>query len=581
MMNGRQGSIHNTSEGGVSGKHPDADPLQFLLGTSTTDQFNTLQLPLRPAFCWKVEDIRFEFDSSFVTFNTDGSPGPATNPSDPTSDPIAAPQKKSDDIRDELKILAGLVNKNKGCPLSVFGHADPVGPAVDPDGYNKALSGRRATAIYALLISGTQLQTAVGLWQQIANEEHWGNNQRNVMQQATSLPAGTAMGTLISSYLPKICPPELKLGPQDFLAQGAGSDGKGDYQGCSSFNPLIIFSQAKEDSFAAGKNDQDQTVYDARNLANAPNRRVLVLIFPKGSKVDPDKWPCPSVKGDKSGCIKRFWSDGQARRSNRLPYEDRRFDETQDTFGCRFYHRLTDKSPCEVPPPPDPCTQKTFPARPVDKPISETISNATNPKWNGTYGWHSKYSVAVNRTNCSVTVTIKIKVVGDITDDQKSAWKSAVESKWNDKVKFVCTDPACKAACPDGYAVSVVLEFVTSGEHYPVTANQPGSGGTEGLNGTNGMQGWGVDDTVDITHEFGHMLGNPEEYFTTNGVDYTYGGTKQGYRDADGGIMNNPANNPLPRNYDLIRDEVAAAMGTGITCTTNDATAPAANAPQK
>jgi hypothetical protein len=569
MTNGRPSATLNTSAGGVSGEHPDADPLQFLVGPATTDQSNTLHLRLRPVFCWKVEDIRFDFDSSFVTFNPDGSPDPLTNPNDPTSDPTARPQGKNDDIRDELKILADFVNANKGCPLSVFGHADPVGPAVDPDGYNKALSGRRATAIYALLISRTQPAVATNLWQQIANEEHWGDNQKSVMQRATNLPASTSMAALISGYLPKICPQNLNLAPADFLAQGADPAGKGDYQGCSSFNPLIIFSQAKEDSFAAGKNDQNQQVFDARNLANAPNRRVMVLIFFKGSKVDPDKWPCPSAKGDKSGCIQRFWSNGQARRSSRLPDKDRRFEDTQDTFGCRFYHRLVEKSPCEVPPPPDPCTKKAFPAREVSKALTETISGATDPKWNKTFGWDSKFSLVVDRTNCSVTVTVKIKIVGTIGDAQKTAWKSAIETKWNGKVKMVCTDPACKAACPDGYSVSMVLEFVTSGEHYPVTANQPGSGGTEGLNGTNGMQGWGVDDTVDITHEFGHMLGNPEEYFTTNGVDYTYGGTKRGYRDDDGGIMNNPANDPLPRNYDFIRQQVMAVMGTGVACTTN------------
>jgi hypothetical protein len=567
MSDNRSGAIYNVSEGGVSGEHPSADPLQFLVGPTTEDQSNRLHLPLRPVFCWKVEDIRFAFDSSFVTFNPDGSPDPLTNPNDPTSDPIAKPYDKNDDIRDELKILADFVNANKGCPLSVFGHADPVGT----DDYNKALSGRRATAIYALLISRTQSDTAASLWQQIANDEHWGDNQKSVMQRATNLPAGSSMGALISAYLPKICPQELRLGPNDFLAQGADSSGKGDYQGCSSFNPLIIFSQTREDSFAAGENDRNQQVYDARNLANAPNRRVMVLIFYKGSKVDPDKWPCPSAKADKSGCMKRFWSDGQTRRSTRLSEKDRRFDDSQDTFACRFYQRLTEKAPCENPPVPDPCTKKAFPAREVDKAITETISGATDAKWNGTFGWDSKFSLVVDRTNCSVTATVKIKVVGTITDVQKSAWKSAIESKWNGKVKLVCTDPTCAAACPSGYAVSVVLEFVTSGEHYPVTANQPGAGGTEGLNGTNSMNGWGVSDTVDITHEFGHMLGNSEEYFTTNGFDYTYGGTKRGYRDDDGGIMNNPANDPLPRNYDSIRQQVIAVMGTGVACTTNAA----------
>ncbi len=79
------------------------------------------------------------------------------------------------------------------------------------------------------------------------------------------------------------------------------------------------------------------------------------------------------------------------------------------------------------------------------------------------------------------------------------------------------------------------------------------------------MTGWGVDDTTDITHEFGHMLGCPEEYFTTDGTDYTAGGTKSGFRDAVGGIMNNPSNDPKPANYKLIRENAAAAMGVACT----------------
>jgi len=79
-----------------------------------------------------------------------------------------------------------------------------------------------------------------------------------------------------------------------------------------------------------------------------------------------------------------------------------------------------------------------------------------------------------------------------------------------------------------------------------------------------------MNDTVDVTHEFGHMLGNPEEYFTTDGVDYSEGGTKQPFRDPSGGIMNNPANNPLPRNYDPIKAAAQSAMG-GSSCSTRTA----------
>ncbi len=347
MCDDNQATIHSASDGGVIGQHSDAQPNQFLVGSATGTETNLIRDPPVPILCWKVEDVRFAFDSSFVTYNTD----PLTNPDDPTSDPIASPFGTGD-IRDELKVLASQLQQNPGCPLSVFGHADPVGPAVDPDGYNKALSGRRATAIYALLISGTQPQKAANLWQGIANDpnEHWGTKQSQIMQQATGLPAGTSISALIPKYLAALVPPEflaLQIGPANFLAQGADSQGKGDYQGCSSFNPLIIFSQEEEDSFAPGADDKDPEVYDARNLANAPNRRVMVLIFKKGSKVDPNKWPCPSASGNKSGCILRFWSDGKTRRSNRLPDENRTYAKSHDTFACRFYDRLMTTSPCE------------------------------------------------------------------------------------------------------------------------------------------------------------------------------------------------------------------------------------------
>jgi hypothetical protein len=343
-VSNNQGAIHSATTGGVVGTHPASSLQPFPVGSATGNESNLIRFWPRPLVCWKVEDVRFAFDSSFVTFNTD----PKTHPEDTTSDPLALPFTFGD-IRDELKLLASQIQQNPGCPLAVWGHADPVGPAVDPDGYNKALSGRRATSIYALLISATEPSTAAALWQAIAvnPNEHWGSQQMQIMQQATGLPNGTPMNSLIRSYIPKLIPPEysaLQIGPSNFLAQGADSKGKGDYQGCSSFNPLIIFSQEKEDSFANATNDP--AVYEARNLANAPNRRVMVLLFQKGSKVDPNKWPCPRASDDKSGCIKRFWSDGDTRRFTRLPAQDRKYSDSKDTFACRFYDRLMNTSSC-------------------------------------------------------------------------------------------------------------------------------------------------------------------------------------------------------------------------------------------
>lgn len=226
-----------------------------------------------------------------------------------------------------------------------------------------------------------------------------------------------------------------------------------------------------------------------------------------------------------------------------------------------------------VPNCPDPCTTKVFTPKEVNESVSETISNAPDPytAWNGTYSWKSKFRVEPSRNPCGVKVVMKLKVSGTVTDDQKAAWKSACEGKWSGKVKLVCPDPACAEACPGGYPVTIEIQWVTSGEHYTITANSATAdeGGRAGLGGTTSMTGWGVDDTTDVTHEFGHMLGCPEEYFTTDGVDYTAGGTKAGFRDADGGIMNNPSNDPTTKNYEKIKKAAASAMG--LTCTVQTA----------
>jgi hypothetical protein len=465
-----QGEIHSVSEGGVIGEHPAPMPFKALVGPTTGTESNRIRDAPYPVLCWKVEDIRFDFDSSFVAPGTD----PDTNPSDPTSDPISKPYTQGG-IQQELKELAAQLQKHPGCPLSVFGHADPVGPAVDPDGYNKALSGRRATAIYALLISGTQASKAAGLWQTIAGQENWGQSQTQAMQQATGLPDGTSMSALISSYLPKLLPPEfvaLNIGPANFLAQGADSHGKGDYQGCSSFNPLLIFSQEKQNSFAAGANDQDPDVYAARNLANAPNRRVMVLVFNKNAKVIPAQWPCPSATGDKSGCIKRFWSDGQTRRSTRLPDTDREYSQTQDTFACRFYDRLMNDSPCYHG---NPCTVQITPTPLVvcagctGGTATETPTATGNPA-GGDFAWSSGDTTIATVTGAGASATVKGSTPGTTTI----------------KAAYTPDGPTCSATVPV-IAVRVLLELHNTDHVTPAPENSThdadvdASGGADGL----------------------------------------------------------------------------------------------------
>ena len=235
------------------------------------------------------------------------------------------------------------------------------------DAYNKSLSGRRAISVYAVLTRTTDM------WEHLysSSGENWGSAQMLAMltglnyapDQDDGLTTGAVSESLKSfqsdsgltphgynnaatrkklylAYMDKVAGKQLLLTNKDFLAQGASPDGRGDYQGCGEFNPVLLFSQADLDNFAQPENKAQ------RDAANAPNRRVMILLFPKGAKVTPDLWPCPKAEtSDFSACEKRFWSDGRQRLKNTA--DKRTFEKDRNTFACRFYERFTVNSPCE------------------------------------------------------------------------------------------------------------------------------------------------------------------------------------------------------------------------------------------
>ena len=296
------------SGGGISGKHTLQLGHELRVGPTAEDKHNTYRLALIPLACWHIKDIRFEFESSFVL----------------------------PDAVDEMQMLSQLHKDHPGAPLSLFGHADPVGN----DAYNKELSGRRVRAVYALLIRRE------AMWEELYSKPHslggdvWGQKSIHTMQDALGKPRATVSKAerplLFRLYMDFLCG-DLLLTPADFLAGGADPDGKGDYQGCGEFNPLLVFSKTEAAQFAGN--------HKKRNEENAPNRRVLGYMFRPGSLVSPDRWPCPRSKESTAACIKRFWSDAEKRRN---PSSERReFESTKDTFGCRFYHRIAVESPCE------------------------------------------------------------------------------------------------------------------------------------------------------------------------------------------------------------------------------------------
>ena len=321
-------SGHSSGDGGISADHKKLPLFPSLVAPTTDSQRNTIRHSLIPCACWKGNDMLFDFDSSLVL--------PA--------------------IRGEMRVLRGLMLRHSSVTtagqegampsLTVFGHADPVGS----DEFNKALSGRRAQAIYALLIRD------VKLWDQLFNNplgnDDWHRNAIETMQRALGREKATRLieasrHELFLAYMDGLCNAEgvsgeildFRLQRSDFLGGGADSGGKGDYQGCGEFNPLLVFSEDEAAEFAHSDSKGE------RDGANAPNRRVVIFLFKAGAKVDAATWPCPRVKEGTTDCTMRFWSNAPLRRQNQQTRREQ--GQTDDTFACRFYDRLARLSPCE------------------------------------------------------------------------------------------------------------------------------------------------------------------------------------------------------------------------------------------
>src|SRR5207249_2556919 len=120
--------------------------------------------------------------------------------------------------------------------ISIFAHADPSGT----DEYNKALSGRRAKAVYGLLLHD------VTVWDKLYNGPFGGDDwkKKNVLGVIKSFlgpGAPVSHHDLFLAYMKALSP--VAVTKTDFLGRGASPGGKADYQGCSELNPLVLLSK--------------------------------------------------------------------------------------------------------------------------------------------------------------------------------------------------------------------------------------------------------------------------------------------------------------------------------------------------
>jgi len=295
--------------------------------------FNRVVTPLQVIERFHLDDVHFEFASSFIL----------------------------PDAASSLVRVATMHVQEPLAKLALFGHADSVGQDAD----NKKLAGRRAMAVYGLVTRD------LDVWKQLYDTPHGADDWKGKSVQTMLYTLGHDPGpidgvhgectkaairafqasqglretgsvnnetrdALFTAYMDRVCldaqDQPFVLAPEDFLGGGADAKHKIDVQGCGEFNPVLVFSSAEDAAMAP----QDQ--HTRRSFEMAPNRRVTFFFFAPGVQVAVDPWPCPNVDEGPEGCKKRFWSDGETRR--KAGGTRREYVETRDTYACRFYDRL-------------------------------------------------------------------------------------------------------------------------------------------------------------------------------------------------------------------------------------------------
>jgi hypothetical protein len=201
------------------------------------------------------------------------------------------------------------------------------------------------------------------------------------------------------------------------------------------------------------------------------------------------------------------------------------------------------------------------------------------------FSWDVRLRLIERPTELAVRVAVKLAESSAIAGDYKARWKRQIASSWNGAV---LTIPGTGGAKARTLSVNFELEWKASshtGPAYLVNVHQPpprpaeaeyhrvGTGQWQATErrvlvgnevGTPNMAHWGADDEAAIVHEFGHMLGCPDEYYTVsyNGMPVNPGIYDQTPFTTDS-IMNNtgPKGRILPRHYALIREQYELWQG--------------------
>jgi hypothetical protein len=116
------------------------------------------------------------------------------------------------------------------------------------------------------------------------------------------------------------------------------------------------------------------------------------------------------------------------------------------------------------------------------------------------YGWTARF----RQEGTNIIIRIRLAPDDDVTSSEvenlKKRWKKGIEDKWSYRFSC-CRRPNCANQC----ALTFIVQWVESNEHHRVRIKRSP--------GRSNMTTWHTGDSGNVaSHEFGHMLGHPDEY---------------------------------------------------------------------
>lgn len=199
------------------------------------------------------------------------------------------------------------------------------------------------------------------------------------------------------------------------------------------------------------------------------------------------------------------------------------------------------------------------------------------------FAWNVQLKMTERPTELLVSVAVKLDEQGVITGDYRARWSRQIQSAWNCGRLILPAGHSKPIRFElDWYPIDYAGQAYTVGVHQP--PRPPAEGGyrrtgtgrweaqtrgpTVGSNvGTPHMGAWGADDEAAIAHEFGHMIGCPDEYYTK-----TYNGAAMSAKYdqvpfTTNSIMNNtgPDGRIHKRHFNLVlrQYEIWKGLGNG------------------